>query len=626
MATIPRHMRSRLAAAGPGGQRAREARRASRESGGPGSPGGRRHLLAWVVVALVYLGVVLLHLRGLLANPSGTLPQPEFLRPGTGLAVDRADQAFVVWAVVRSARMLASRPWELFGDGQCFPFPRPHTLGEHAFGEALLAVLPLRVSGSSIVAFNTVVLLALWIPAMTMYALVRYWTGSHVAAFVAGLLFALEPARLGEPSRPFVHGDHWTPLVLLFAQKLFEKKRWRDVLGFTASTMLQLFESFYQVLAMTLLFLPYGLRLAVRYAGDLRSLLPKLAVAAALLGAWAGLVFGPYLETRHAWHVLQGRQLLTIPVESVLLPRRFEFAGWVALTLAAIGLLDRTRGPRAARGHDPRLSVLAGGLLAVWFVSDGLPLPWTDWAIPSPVHLAYGLVPGLDAVRSLPHARMAFYLAASFLGGYGVLALVERLPVLARLAVAGGLALAVCGEVLVPDVARRSFGRPLGIVARPLGLQPDATAFYEALPPGPVLDLPSRHRGAFLLRAGPHYLLGAARHGEPIGFCYNSFIPPLSHEVESIASRASPEALDELYRLGFRTLIVHDELLSRRERRALTAMLSDPVRAVPALSYGSHRAFRLAARGGGRADTPAIAGEPGPQAGRAEPRQEGLTE
>jgi len=58
-----------------------------------------------------------------------------------------------------------------------------------------------------------------------MYALVYFWTGSVSAAFVAGLLFGIHPGRIGDPAHPYVHGNQWTPLALLFAHRLFARRR-----------------------------------------------------------------------------------------------------------------------------------------------------------------------------------------------------------------------------------------------------------------------------------------------------------------------------------------------------------------------------------------------------------------
>ena len=191
----------------------------------------------------------------------------QVMKPGTTIQVQAEfpDQTFTMWLVTRNARVLTTRPWDLGGDGQCFPLPRPHTLGEHAFGEGLLAVVPWLLTGDPIATYNAMLVLSLWIPALSMFVLARYWTGSAGAAFVAGLLFAAGPDRIADPAHPFVHGDLWAPLVLLFAHRLFAERTWRAAAALALLTSLAFLESLYQILALVLVLVPYGVALAIRY-------------------------------------------------------------------------------------------------------------------------------------------------------------------------------------------------------------------------------------------------------------------------------------------------------------------------------------------------------------------------
>ena len=50
---------------------------------------------------------------------------------------------------------------------------------------------------------------------LSMFFLAREFVGSALAAFVAGLLFALAPARTSEIAHPFAYADLWTPAALL---------------------------------------------------------------------------------------------------------------------------------------------------------------------------------------------------------------------------------------------------------------------------------------------------------------------------------------------------------------------------------------------------------------------------
>src|SRR6185436_11822564 len=99
--------------------------------------------------------------------------------------VNQFDQQMVLSVVTRNARLLPTRPWEIAEGGQCVPTPRSYTLGEHMFGNGLLSVLPYAITRDPIVSYNVLLVLTLWLPALTMYALSLYFTGSPAAAFVA---------------------------------------------------------------------------------------------------------------------------------------------------------------------------------------------------------------------------------------------------------------------------------------------------------------------------------------------------------------------------------------------------------------------------------------------------------
>lgn len=489
------------------------------------------------------------------------------------LTLDRADQAFSLHAIAVNASRFASRPWDLLGRDQCFPIARPHTLGEHVLGEGLLGALPWALTRDPILTFNAVAFLTIVLPAIAVFALAFYFTGNAPAAWVAGLLFAFHPARLAAISKPFLIASQWTPLVLLFEHRLFGTRRWRDAAALAAVVGLQLLTSFYQVLGALLLCGAYGLALAVVHRRALGELAPKLLAVAVFGLAIAAPIYLPYLHTREVFGVLHGRPQVFFYWRHFFLPRGPAFPGAVALALAAIGFLDRLRGARPRDGCDPRVPLLLAGLWVVWCLSTGIELP-LGLRLPSPIGLAAGVVPGLDAVRVLPLARFAYGLVVAALAAYGVVALVERLSPRARALAISALALAALAEIDWPPLSRRTYLEQAGVgayPARPLAQEID---LYRAVPPGAVLDLPFRRddpRGA--LAVAP-YLRAAAWHRQPLAACYNSFSTPVLDEVEALAERLpDPSVLDELGALGFRRVIVHENLLSTAERERLAAWL-----------------------------------------------------
>ena len=502
-------------------------------------------------------------LRGVLPSPGRTLPYPELL-DWTATAkldltrLDHRDQSMVVSVVTRNAAILTSEPWKLFsGYGQCYPTPRSYTLGEHMFGTGLLAALPYLLTGDPIVSFNAALVLTLWIPGLTMFALSYSFTRSAAAAFVAGMLFMLVPGRVVDPSHPYVHGDLWVPLALLFLHQLFVRERWSDAILFALFVSLEVFESLYPLLACSLLVLVYGTSLAVRHWRRLPALLPKIALASALILASTWLVLGPYLATRDTWGLLEGRVSILLRLRDYQWGSIY-FPGAMILGLGALGLADRLRGPRSIRGEDPRLAIFAAGFLVLWCSTSGLPIPFTGVLLPSPIAVLKPYVPGLNAVRALNAIGLGANLAWAFLAGYGILCLMER----RRHVVAVGLA-AVATSLTLAFLYHGRFAKPMFSVwsfkLTPWVASPPAqdVALLRRVARGAVLDVPFPAMDTPSSVHLAHHLILNAYQPRATAACYNSFVSPVQKQIAQLTA-ALPDraAADALAALGFGTLVI----------------------------------------------------------------------
>jgi len=513
--------------------------------------------------------------------------------------IEQQDQQFVASVVAHHARTLLSAPWRLFDTGQCYPMPKAITLGEHMFGAALLAVVPYALTRDPIVTYNTVVILALWLPALAMYALVYHWTRNVGAAFVSGLLFAFHPDRVFYPAHPFIHGNQWTPLALLFAHRLFTRRGWWDAAGLALFVGLQILESPYQLLAFAILGGIYGSHLVLHNLRLLPSLAPKLLAVGGVTAAIAAAVFGPYLHTRATWPGLLRSQDALYPLSLHELADfgvgGGAYTGSVALLLVAIGLLDRLRGARGSRGDDPRLALATAGLLVAWTVVEGVRIPLLNVFLPSPLVLARGIVPGLDALRVPVLARLGVHLVAAFLAGYGLLALVEGRRTVTRHAITAVFAGAAFAEVFYPAAAVHAFRHSVAMKAYSVRPPADVVQLYGHVPHGAVLDLPFSDDP----RGNVHYLLLQAFHHRPVAGCYNSFPAPTQAAIFALATGLpDARAADALYALGFRAVVLHEELLSPAQlphyRRALSGLPSAGTHLVRVGEASDHVMYRFA--------------------------------
>ena len=531
-----------------------------------------RERAGFALAASAYLVLALLVFSAALREPYRLLPcfslleRPE-LKPRALL--DHLDQMMVASVVTRNADTIVRRPWNLFGDGHCFPMPHGYTLGEHMFGLGLLAAIPWAATTDPIFSFNVALVLTLWIAGLSMYALSRHFTGSPAAAFVAGLLFELAPRRLADPAHPYVHGDLWTPLALLFFHRLCTLDRWRDAAGFALFMTLALLESLYPLAALAILLAVYGPYALVRHRRRISRILPKLVACAVWISLVAGAVFLPYLRTRATWGVLGGRHVLLYSLHDYA-PGRSAFPGFVLLVLVLVAVLDRLRGPRTVAGEDPRLAYLTGALLILGVTIGSWRIPILDLAFPSPLLMARGWLPGLDAVRALPTIGIGAGLPMAFLAGYGVLVLTERLPRLVECGVATLVGGAIVANAFVPALARPSFGvDSLASAAYPARPPDPDIALVQQAAEGAVLDLPFNWSGVRRLGMARD-LLRISYSPRPTAACYNSYVSPVQAQVARLADQLpDPRAAEALHALGFGTVILEKEQLLPPLRKAL---------------------------------------------------------
>jgi hypothetical protein len=510
-------------------------------------------LLFYVALALWPLRVVLPDLTTTIAT--GADP------PKGWQQIIAADQKLVVAVVAAHGRALTIAPAPIRDGPQCHPVRHALMMGQHELGEGMLGVVPWLLSRDPVVTYNVVMLLSIVLPGLAMHALVREWTGSTAAAFVAGTLFATHPSRLGDVVHLSAIGNYWTVVALLFLWRLFLRPSWGAAIGLGLAAGAQTLESIYPLIPHAFLCGTLALWLAWRRRSELPSLAPKLAVAAVFVVGSAVVVLGPYLDFRATWGSLAGREQLRWGIGAF----RFggpAYSGTVALVLAAIGLADRFR-RREPSTPPPHLPLLVAGVLAAWTSIGATTVPGVG-TIPSLFTIIGAVLPGLDAIRRGSVMVSGWHLVVIVLAGFGVGALVRE----RRTAIATALGALLVGlawaEIFVPAAARASFGRPIALA--PMRVAPPAPlrALYGRMEPGAVLDVPFElGPGRFFRMAD--FVLAGAYHERKVGACYNSFRVALQEDVVTYAARVLTDAraAEALAALGFRNLVQHLGLPSR---------------------------------------------------------------
>ncbi|MEO2169417.1 MAG: hypothetical protein ABGY42_15110, partial [bacterium] len=350
--------------------------------------GSRRSTIA---AGGTYLLLILWVMSGLAPDPGRFVLIRDVKYAGVE-AVLEADQKMVIGTVAHAARGWLAPGHSLRDAGACFPMPESWTLGDHMFGPGLLAALPLAITSQPILAFNLMIALTLWIPAIGTFALARRLTGSNPTAFLAGLFAGFSLHRLIDTVHPYVHGDLWVPLALLCLHESFRRGGIRPALGLMLTSSLCMLESYYAFLAAGIVLgtVTLGLIFHDGRAG-LRRASGALALAAVAVLSTAFFVFEPYIETGRIWagggHTTGG-----FGAWVQILPGWEYFPGVVLLGLTLLALVLRLWLAQESRTNDFRLLYLATAMI-LWLCSVGsLPLPFGG-SISGPLAILHGILP-----------------------------------------------------------------------------------------------------------------------------------------------------------------------------------------------------------------------------------------
>lgn len=490
---------------------------------------------------------------------------PLLLYPrGLGLGQAEGDQGVLAWGLWRVSRLQLSPT--LTG----LRFPEGGSLLLADLPESLVLAPVTRLAGP-LAAFTLWQALHPVLAAAAAAALARSRGAGRAGALVAGLALGLSPVMLCSlhNGNPEVTPLYLVPLAALLAGRLDR--------GPSAGLGLGL------VLGLAAWCNPYvalmaGLASAVALPRGSRPVALGLAavLGLALGGAWL-------LLARHSMagpDTLLNKELAgaSAPGSAGLLglawpllstsqtggDAHMAYLGLVLLGLAGAGTLWALR-RGAARDRSEALR---------W---SGLALVGAVLALGPALHLRPPHAPGELGLLPLPWALAAhlpgmagMYLVFRFaaLGSLGLSLLagraVDRLPRAARvLAVA-----AVAADLLLLAPGAR------WLQAQPLPSTPSC-ALLAPLPPGPVIDLPGRIDGS--------YLLAQTCHDRPVA---SGIHQAFGNDVRRDLQQPAPLVLDALGRRGFAYLVLHRDLEGERQG------------ALPALERRARREGRVVAESG----------------------------
>ena len=414
-------------------------------------------------------------------------------------------------------------------------YPEGASLINHNIAWLHIALwLPLQAILGEATAYSLVYLIAFPLNGLALYLLAREVTGSSLAAFVGGLIFAFWPYNLSHHGHPNLVLLCWLPLTLLFLRRLLRDGQWHDGV-WTAVFLALLGITRWQLLILgSFLILLYGLYELTKVRGRLRQVVGQVTAVLIL----ALLFMSPFLAPVLSYQLrrdnpqellLAAEEAYATDLLAYIIPSSYQpWWGETALELSGhfIGNPIYTR---------------AVGYTTLFLVVWGLATHWRRnwiWLLAAILYLFLALGPQLtiNGVSSLPlpyrwlensfiiqlvrfpdRFNSVLSIPMSLLAAFGMIALSQELSSWKELSSSRQILILLSVILILAEYASHFATMPLTV---PTWYQ---TITQSSQPIG-ILDIPMETQG----RSDKTYMLYQLTHGQPI--------------VEGHISRPAPEA------------------------------------------------------------------------------------
>lgn len=386
------------------------------------------------------------------------------------------DPLLNIWTMTWDVTTLLHAPAQLWQAPLLYPNHLTLSYSENLLGDALLFAPFYLLTHNPVFAFNMVFYLSFLLCGTNMYLLARYYTGKPFAAFVAALIYAFAPYRIGQIDHIHVVAGEWIPLAFLYLDRALQERKWRHWSLFALFYLLQMLSSIYYGIFLTYTLIAYLLfqyakpiwrawrrhgrsylaqvvRFAVKPAVVFGVVLVLLAVLMTpyLLSLGSGLSRGIDQSEFYAaflrdfgfsapFNWLHGGNFYNgIPIQND--SEHHLFLGWTTMLLAALGILlvfrQHNKTMRTFVWTGLIILLFAFGPVLQFSTDSGAPLiagppmptfinPYPP-AIPLPWYLAYFILPGFKGLRVPARLIGVLLMVLALLAAYTVSWLQENL-------------------------------------------------------------------------------------------------------------------------------------------------------------------------------------------------------
>ncbi|HET8627350.1 MAG TPA: hypothetical protein VFL91_08015 [Thermomicrobiales bacterium] len=458
------------------------------------------------------------------------LTWPLARHPGSTVP-DLGDPLDSAWRLTWPIHQLLHDPLHLLDANIFYPVRTTYLFDELILGVALTVAPVTLLTGNGILAFNVALLLAFAGNGVAMYLLARRLTGSRWAALAGAVVYAAAPFRYQHIGHIGLSTAYWTPLALLFLDRLLLRPRWRDAVAFGGCVAMQALSAQYygyQIAIIAALYLLYALIYRREYLFDGQFIL-RLIVATVFAEALLLPIVAPYTAVKGTWGYTRGleeNELYSATLSSYLAAPAYLLGGRVAGAVrAALGVRDWSvwlypglgaalaallgpLRPRKTRPDGP------GGDEATWPVPDlypfmaGLALVGALLTLGPVLYLTvirldpvtrlmpyrflFNVIPGFDAMRAPERFGNVVLLGLAGAVSFGVAGLLERLTGRSRRARRPSrlawLPRALVALLLLGAVGAEYVHAPLHPQTVPP--TPPVYTWLAAQPPGVTIELP----------------------------------------------------------------------------------------------------------------------------------------
>ena len=510
------------------------------------SPRSRFPNFPWPLTSFaVFVGLAILH------------TWPLASAPGVLTRNDVADTVLHEWILAWVAHQLVTNPLNLF-DANIF-HPEPNTLAysDHLIVQSLMGAPLAWLGGSPVLVHNIVLIAGYALTGWTAALVVAHWTGSRAAGVLSGSLLAFNAFSLTRlPQIQDLHFQFF-PLVLLALDRVLLTARLRDALALAGWYALQSLTGTYLMVFTAISIVAATLARPRDWIGArFAAVAPKLALA----GIVAVVVLTPFLlpylavsrEVGLTRSLEETARYSAVFTDYLAAAGRIHFDTWsqrfwqgdglfpglTALGLAIVALGTGV-GVRDARA---RMALAIG--VAAFALSFGPAFPPYRWL--------YNVFPLLTGIRGAVRLGQIVIAAVGILAGFGLAALLPRLPRRAAAALAIAAVFAANLE---------AFRAPLGYTK--FGGIPE---FYDTLrhagDDAVIVSMPFYASPQFHLN--DRFMLASTRFWKPIVNGYSGFKPASFYRnVDALRGFPDETSIAHLRGLGVTHVVVDARNMAR---------------------------------------------------------------